>query len=82
MISLFSLKTVVVLYHRIEDKKQLYKGFLADMSDCVAEIKSVTLRKKPGDTMATVARVGSQYNKLRVDLLRGKWILKVRKESV
>ena len=47
------------------------------MSECAEEIKSVSLRKKPGDITATVARVNSQYNRHRIDLIRGKWILKV-----
>ena len=47
------------------------------MSECVDEIKSVSLRKKPGDITATIARVNSQYNRHRIDLIRGQWILKV-----
>ena len=66
-----------ITFFRDEDKKELYKGFLADMSDFVEEIKSVSLRKKPRDTIAMIARVTSQYNRHRIDLIRGKWILKV-----
>ena len=68
---------LLLRFLRDEAKKELYKGFLADMTDSVEEIKSVSLRKKPGDITATVARVNSQYNRLRIDLIRGKWILKV-----
>ena len=66
------------LFDSDEDKKELYKGFLSDMSECLEEMKSVSLRKKPGDVTVTFAKISSHYIRHRIDLLRGKWILKVR----
>ena len=65
-----------------DEKKDLYKGYLADMTDCIEEVKSLLLRKKPVNVIVTVSKVTSLYNRQRVDLLRGKWILKVCKNSL
>ena len=49
------------------------------MKDCVEEIKSSLLGKKPVSAIATVTKATGLYKRHKVDLLRGKWILKVSK---
>ncbi|XP_053407384.1 uncharacterized protein LOC123547184 isoform X2 [Mercenaria mercenaria] len=56
-----------------DSKKELYKEFLADMVDCVEELKCTSLARKsgPGSTLAR-----PRYTSLNIGLYRGFWILK------
>ena len=52
----------------------MYKEFLADMSDCVEDLKSTSLHRRsgPGSTLAA-----PKYSNLNIGLHRAFWILKV-----
>lgn len=54
-----------------DSKRELYKEFLADMAECVEEIKSTSLKQK-----ANIRLAMPRYTSVYIGLYRGFWILK------